>query len=230
MNFVRLTLVIFFAAKITASFDVESPNSIEEIIEFVAEITDSINGEKLNATEELVDNFRIDGYRNYGEVVRKYFAEFLHSKVTDEQIEELKNCIDKIDKAWIKFRSEEGEAELREFVKLLPKILSKLYSIYVGNGRGIKGFPTRVATDSRPSECERTENDQLRLRKLHQILILSEIRGFILSLKASEDPQKAAARAIFHSQQYLQATCQGFLNKFIHHRSCDPPEDIKGKQ
>ncbi|CAD6244672.1 GSCOCG00013416001-RA-CDS [Cotesia congregata] len=229
MNFGRLTLVILFAAKIAASLDVRSLNSIEEIIEFVAEVADSINGEKLNAAEKLVNSFRIDGYRNYGEVVRKYFAEFPHKTVTDQQIEELKNYIAKIDNAWIKFTSEEAKAELGEFVKLLPEISGKLYSIYVGNGQDIKGFPTQVATDRKFSICLITENDQLRLRKLHQIFILSELRGFILSLKASEDPQKAAARAVFHAQQYLQATRQGFLKKWNYHRKCDPRKDIRGE-
>nr|ACE75299.1 conserved hypothetical protein [Glyptapanteles indiensis] len=229
MNFGRLTLVIYFAAEITASFDIESLNSIEEIIEFVAGVADSIDGEKLKAAGELVDSFRINGYRNYGEVVREYFAEFPHSEVTDQQIAELKSFIEKIDDAWTKFGSEVAGADLREFVKLLPEILSQLYSFYVGNGQGVKGFPTQVATDSRPHECEITENDQLRLKKLHQILILSELRGLILSLKASEDPQEVAARAVFHSQQFLKATRLGLLYKWNNLLNCDPPNYIRGE-
>nr|ACE75210.1 conserved hypothetical protein [Glyptapanteles flavicoxis] len=229
MNFGRLTLVIYFTAEITASFDIGSLNSLEEIIEFVTGVADSLNGENLKAAEELVDSFRINGYRNYGEVFRKYFAEFPRSDVTYQQIAELKSFIERIDDAWTKFGCEEAGADLREFVKLLPEILSQLYGFYVGNDQDVKGFPTQVATDSRPDDCEITENDQLRLRKLHQILILSELRGLILSLKASENPQEAAARAVFHSQQFLQATRLGFLKKWNHLQRCDPPKDIRGE-
>lgn len=76
-------------------------------------------------------------------------------------------------------------------------------------------------------------NDQVRLRKLHQVVILTELRGFILTLKGLNDGEstnKAVARAIIHSDQYLLASRSGYVSTKDIFRRCDPQKHIRGKQ
>lgn len=71
-------------------------------------------------------------------------------------------------------------------------------------------------------------NDQVRLWKLHQAAVLSELRGLILNLKAGNDRDTAAAQAILHSEEYILATVNGFIVAKCSHSRCDPDEHERG--
>ncbi|XP_008551917.1 uncharacterized protein LOC103574287 [Microplitis demolitor] len=203
------------------AFDLHSLDYIDEIISFVtASSSDDTAGQQL-------DQLKIDSEKNYAKVINKYFTKYLHSNVTDGEYEELEGLIGKIDKAWQQFGTKDLTDDDKNELGDLPETLSQLYKIYVGNDDG-NNLSFRIANDERPTLCEIKINEQLRLRKLHQAVVLSELRGFILSLKSSEDVEKTTARAILHSEEYILVTKNGFKETVDLFRRCDPPEHIRG--
>ncbi|XP_057340190.1 uncharacterized protein LOC130677444 [Microplitis mediator] len=215
-------LVICSSILMLEAFDLHSLDYIDEIISFVTESSsDETAGQQL-------DQLKIDNEKNYAKIINKYFTEAPHLEVTNEEYEKLEGLIEKIDKAWEQFGTKDLTDDDKNELSDLPETLSQLYKIYVGDGAD-KNLPTRIADDKRPSMCEIESNEQLRLRKLHQSVILSELRGFILSLKSSEDVEKTTARAILHSEEYILATQSGFEETVDLFRRCDPPEHIRGK-
>ncbi|XP_057339878.1 uncharacterized protein LOC130677221 [Microplitis mediator] len=215
-------LVICSSISMPEAFDLHSLDYIDEIISFVTESSsDETAGQQL-------DQLKIDNEKNYAKIINKYFTEAPHLEVTNEEYEKLEGLIEKIDKAWEQFGTKDLTDDDKNKLSDLPETLSQLYKIYVGDGAD-KNLPTRITKDERPDLCEITSNDQSRLRKLHQAVILSELRGFILSLKSSEDDEKTTARAILHSEEYILATQNGFENTLDWYRRCDPPEHIRDK-
>ncbi|XP_057340437.1 uncharacterized protein LOC130677610 [Microplitis mediator] len=214
-------LVICSSISMPKAFDLHSLDYIDEIISFVTESSsDETSGQQL-------DQLKIDNEKNYAKIINKYFTETPHLNVTDEDYEELKGLIGKIDKAWEQFGTKDLTDHDKNELSDLPETLSQLYEIYVGNDGD--NFPTRVAEDERPELCEMKRYEQFRLRKLHQAVVLSELRGFILSLKSSDDVDKTTARAILHSEEYILATQSGFKETTDLLRRCDPPKHIRGK-
>lgn len=73
-------------------------------------------------------------------------------------------------------------------------------------------------------------NNQIRLEKLHQAVVLSELRAFILNLKVAKHVLDTASDAVMHSEEYILATRNGFkvAESFYYH--CDPEEHIRGNQ
>ncbi|XP_057339787.1 uncharacterized protein LOC130677162 [Microplitis mediator] len=215
-------LVICSSILMLEAFDLHSLDYIDEIISFVTESSsDETAGQQL-------DQLKIDNEKNYAKIINKYFTKAPHLEVTDEEYEELEGLIGKIDKAWEQFGTKDLTDDDKNELGDLPETLSQLYKIYVGDSAD-KNLPSRIADDERPNVCEIKSSEQLRLRKLHQSVILSELRGYILSLKSSEDVEKTTARAILHSEEYILATKNGFTKTVNVFRRCDPPEHIRGK-
>lgn len=71
-------------------------------------------------------------------------------------------------------------------------------------------------------------DNQSRLWKLHQAVVLSELRGFILNLRAGNNAEKAAAHAILHSEEYILATHNGFEASPDSHFRCNPEDHKRG--
>ncbi|CAD6241173.1 GSCOCG00009194001-RA-CDS [Cotesia congregata] len=77
--------------------------------------------------------------------------------------------------------------------------------------------------------CQLTNPDQVRLKKIHQAVALSELRAFILNLKAGEDNQKAVAKGIMQSEEYILTSRLGFEETSDNFHACDPSEHIRGE-
>ncbi|XP_057340871.1 uncharacterized protein LOC130677950 [Microplitis mediator] len=215
-------LVICSSISMPEAFDLHSLDYIDEIISFVTESSsDETAGQQL-------DQLKIDNEKNYAKIINEYFTEVPHLNVTDEEYEELEGLIGKIDRAWEQFGTKDLTDDDKNKLSDLPETLSQLYKIYVGDGAD-NNLPTRIADDKRPNICEIKSNEQLRLRKLHQSVILSELRGYILNLKSSDDVEKTTARAILHSEEYILATKNAFKVTTDFFRRCDPPEHIRGR-
>ncbi|XP_057335712.1 uncharacterized protein LOC130674410 [Microplitis mediator] len=215
-------LVICSSILMLEAFDLHSFDNIDEIISFV---TESSSDE--TASQQL-DQLKIDNDKNSAKVINKYFTKTPHLSVTDEDYKGLEKLIGKIDKAWEQYGTKDLTDDEKNDLGDLPETLSQLYKTYVGDSAD-KNFPTRIAKDKLPYYCEVESFEQLRLRKLHQSLVLSELRGYILSLKSSEDVKKITARAILHSEEYILATKKAFRETVDTFMRCDPPEHIREK-
>ncbi|XP_057340869.1 uncharacterized protein LOC130677948 [Microplitis mediator] len=240
LNGIKNIRVNFFflicAINLTKSLDLHSLESIDEIINFVTETSEYLDFYFIDTAAEELDDLEIDGTKYYSEIIEKYFLSVPHEKVTDKEINDLNNLISIVDGLWEQFGREDLEGYKKNnfrsiSLNSLQRILNNLYLDYVGNTK-FSELPRRIGKDERPSMCEITMNDQVRLRKLHQVVILTELRGFILTLKGlneGESPEKAVARAIIHSDQYLLASRSGYVSTADVFRRCDPQKHIRGE-
>ncbi|XP_057340868.1 uncharacterized protein LOC130677947 [Microplitis mediator] len=227
LNFLKIILAICLLVRKINGIDVHLADDIDKITDFVVETLNINDDDKLKDKAKNFGDLDIDGEKNYQEIVDKYFVKLPKKDVNRDEIIKLKGLIKKVDDVWGKY----GTAELNDDDKAeladLPGTLSELFKLYTGNGKG--DLPSRISKDERPSICQTVMNDQVRLWKLHQAVVLSELRGLFLNLKAGNDRDTAAAQAILHSEEYILATVNGFIAAKPSHCRCDPEEHDRGK-
>ncbi|XP_057340870.1 uncharacterized protein LOC130677949 [Microplitis mediator] len=226
-NIFCMIFMIFVTTELSESFNVHLTCDIDEIVKFVSKVGVSHDNDKIKEAAEELDKLEIDGNKNYEKIIDKYFVEMPKKNIKDKDINKLKGLIKKIDEAWSQYGTKELGNDDKVELADLPGTLSELYKFYIGNYE--KDFPSRVAQDKRPSVCEAEVNNQIRLEKLHQAVVLSELRAFILNLKGAENSLSTASNAVIHSEQYILATRNGFKAVENFYYRCDPEEHIRGE-
>ncbi|XP_074106463.1 uncharacterized protein LOC141532148 isoform X2 [Cotesia typhae] len=93
-----------------------------------------------------------------------------------------------------------GEGDKTQLEDLANKTRDELYDHFVGNGTS-EGLPKEIAY----------------------------IRGAgAKGVKAGDDSQKAVAKAVIQSEEYILSSRFGFVKTDDRYRACDPTEHIRG--
>lgn len=142
------TFFLICVINFTKSLDLHSLESIDKIINFVTTTAEYLDFFFIDAAAEELDNLEIDGTKYYSEIIDKYFVSVPHEKVTDEEIEDLKNLITVIDGLWELFGRSELEGSYKRNLRdisltSLQHILNNLYLDYVGNNKFTE-LPRRI--------------------------------------------------------------------------------------
>ncbi|XP_074110767.1 uncharacterized protein LOC141534979 [Cotesia typhae] len=228
-NSPKIILAICLLVTRINALNVHVADNIDDIISYVNEVMNNStnqDNESFKMSAEALDELKIDDKRNYADIVDEFFIDQPHEKVTDQMNTKLKGLISKIDDVWGKYKTKDLEDDDIMDLVTLPGSISELYKLYTGDGG--EDYPSCVAKDSRPTACEVEMDNQSRLWKLHQAVVLSELRGFILNLRAGNNAEKAAAHAILHSEEYILATHNGFEASSDSHFRCNPEDHKRG--
>ncbi|KAH0557225.1 uncharacterized protein LOC123271345 [Cotesia glomerata] len=219
-----MRLIIFLSILgLGQSIDLGAVFDIDDLIVFI-----KTAGSRLSEAADELNDLEIDGTKKYAEVIDTYLIQMPHNSEEGEKYQKLKDLVEKIDQAWNDLGTKDPGDDDKTQLAALATTRDELYDHYVGD-ETTQGLPMKIATAEEPNMCELTDPDQLRLKKIHQAVALSELRTFILNLKAGEDNQKAVAKAVMQSEEYILTSKLGFEETSNNFHACDPPEHIRGE-
>ncbi|KAG8035872.1 hypothetical protein G9C98_002998 [Cotesia typhae] len=205
------------------SIDLSAVFDIDELMVFIKGA-----GNRLSEAADELNDLEIEGTKNYAEIIDTYLLQVVHTDQDGENYQKLKDLVEKIDQTWKDLGRKDPGDDDKTQLAALANTRDHLYEHYVGDGT-IKGLPEAIANAKKPNMCELTIPDQLRLKKIHQVVALSELRAFILGLKAGDDNQKAVAKAVMQSEEYILTSRLGLFSTLDNFLTCDPPEHVRGK-